>query len=217
MIEIISAIKAWIQVWATDYIDRSPDNLVQSWGFSELVFRDATAKQKTSTQPIPMTINCSGDRQQISLDDKFKVISWIRWTSPEFNTKNEEDQWGLDDGRRKILPLRILVAHTVDLGENLIHELATDLPPLFYLTGFDFVFLEDWSIDPDHEGIYRTELGDTVYEKHRFPWNVYAINLNVEYKEGNFCIETSGGVPDNALKGENGEPLLTEGGNYILV
>lgn len=176
---IIDEISLFINEWAVDYLEASPENDVKSWGFAELVRRESKGKDKTSTQPIPMTINGTSDRQRISLDDKYKFITWIRWVSPVQTFQDADDGWGLRPARRKRIPIRIVVAHKVELGEDVIYDLARSLPAALMLSGYEFVYLDQYQIDPDHENIYVTELGETVYEKHRFPWNLYVINLDV--------------------------------------
>lgn len=181
MIEIIDEIADSIEIWINQNI-QSPEIIVKNWGFAELANRENKGKTRTSTQPIPMTINGTGERKQISLDDKNDFIYWIRWTSPVTSRQADEDSWGLSIGSRQILPLRIVLAHKVELGEELVFRVVEGLPGSLIITGYEFVFLnEDYQIDPDHEAIYRTELGDTVYEKHRFDWNIYAVDLNVEF------------------------------------
>jgi hypothetical protein len=182
MDEVIRSIAEWIENWTIDNVDQSPAIAVKNWGFAELANRQSKGSKGTSNQPIPMTINGTGDRQQIALDDRYDFIEWIRWVSPIQAVANPEDQWGLKEGKRKSWPLRIVIAHKVELGENLIDQIAENLPEVITLTGFDFIFLQNWSIDPNHEQIYNTELGETVYEQHRFNWNIYTIDLNVEFK-----------------------------------
>lgn len=186
MEEIVNAISDFIAQWVTDNTDISPDSKIKNWGFVELTKRESKGKKSTSEQPIPMTINGTGDREQVSLDDRYDFIEWIRWVSPVQSVINQDDSWGLKEGKRKSVPLRIVIAHKVEIGEDLIIQIAENLPELFRITGFDFVFLQSWSIDPDHETIYQIELGNTVYEQHRFGWNVYVIDLNVEYKQ---CLD----------------------------
>jgi hypothetical protein len=189
MIEIINKVSQFIEAWANDYEnspDTSPDLIVKNWGFVELSKRGSRGKNKDSRlavteQPIPMTINGTGERLQVSLDDTKNFIFWIRIVNrPQFNP-NVEDEWGLKRSRRQILPLRIVIAHKVELGENLVYELVGDLPSNIVVPGFEYSFLEGGEVDVDHETIHDTELGKTNYEKHRFDWNIYVINLNVEF------------------------------------
>ena len=137
----------------------------------------------------------SRDRQvasAVSLPD-----SDIAPTPVEKTVENAEDSWGLREGKRQRIPLRIVIAHKVEIGENFILELVNGLPENIVIDGFDFVFLNsDYSVDPNHEEIYRIELGDTVYEQHRFDWNIYVINLNVEFV---VCIP-SGASPEEEFK-----------------
>lgn len=187
MEQIILAIAEHIENWTIDFVGGSPALTVKNWGFVELSNRESRGtKGKVSTQPIPMTINGTGNRDQVSLDDQFQFIEWIRWVSPIQAVISEEDSWGLKEGKRKTLPLRIVIAHRVELGEDLIVHIAENLPQIITLTGYDFIFLQGWSIDPSHEQIYVTELGQTVYEQHRFDWNIYTIDLSVEFKQ---CVD----------------------------
>lgn len=190
MEELIRAIAEHIENWTIDYLNSSPDTNVKNWGFVELAFRESKSQKSAkrdsssgvSTQPIPMTINGTGQRQQVSLDDRYDFIFWIRWVSPIQNVPDDSESWGLRVGRRMNMPLRILIAHKVTKGEDLIVNLVNELPSTIYLTGFESIFLnQQESIDPDHETIYRTELGNTVYELHRFDWNLYVINLTVDF------------------------------------
>lgn len=203
MKRIIDAIAEHIENWSIANVDQSP-LAVKNWGFVELANRESKGDKSTSTQPIPMTINGTGDREQVSLDDKYDIIEWIRWVSPIQSVVNPEDSWGLKEGKRKSLPLRIVIAHKVELGEDLIVDIAENLPQIITLTGFDFIFIEGWSINPDHEQIYNTELGATVYELHRFDWNIYTIDLDVQYK---MCV---GYVPSE-------EFITDEFGNCLTV
>jgi len=182
MAGIINTLSEAIEQWVIDNSTISPDSLIKNWGFVELSNRTSKGKKSISTQPIPMSINGTSDRDQVSLDDRFQFIFWIRWIAPMTSILNDADSWGLREGKRFSLPLRVVVAHKVELGENLILDLVNGLPENLVVSGFDFVFLtSSISVDPDHEQIYRTELGNTIYELHRFDWNIYVIDINVEY------------------------------------
>jgi hypothetical protein len=197
MAGIIDTISLEIEEWVLDYFgDESPEMAFKNWGFVELANRSSRGKGgTTSNQPIPVTITGDGQRLQVSLDDRYDYMHWIRWVSPLTSVESEVDSWGLREGKRMRLPLRIVVAHKVEIGENFILELVNGLPENVVVEGFDFVFLNsDYSVDPDHEAIYNTELGATVYEQHRFDWNLYTIDLNVEFIQGATCIA---GSPDS--------------------
>lgn len=182
MIELIDKVGEYIETWAEDYASTL---IVKNWGFVELSKKGARGNRggqyATTEQPIPMTINGTGERLQVSLDDTKNFIFWIRIVNrPSFNP-DLDDEWGIKQSRRQILPLRIVICHRVTLGEDLIHYIVNDLPKSLIIPGYDFIHLESGEIDYDHETIHDTELGKTNYEKHRFDWNIYTINLNAEF------------------------------------
>lgn len=184
MNEIIQEIADFIEDWAQG--EASPIE-VKNWGFAELARRTSRGKkfgqdQGKGEQPIPMTINGTGEREQISLDDTFDWIHWIRVPGRAQIVSSEADSWGLVEGRQHNLGLRIVIAHKVELGENLVNQLVAELPASLIIPGLEYVWVDPASvIDYDHETIYNTELGATVYEKHRFDWNIYVIELNCQF------------------------------------
>jgi len=184
---IVDRIAQFIEEWATD---QNSTLLAKNFGFCELVNRSSKGTSKNrlnqesvSTQPIPITIPGDGSEAvQVSLNDQFTFIFWIRINGRIQIVESVDDSWGLKQGKRQILSLRIVVAHRNNLGENLVYDLVQDLPERIYINGYDLVFLSPaGEVDNDHETIHDTELGKTNYEKHRFTWNIYTINLNVEF------------------------------------
>jgi hypothetical protein len=175
MIEIIESLDEWT---AEQYSGLT----TKLWGYSELIHR--TSGSPPADQPIPVKIiDGVADRgtNQISLDDKFELITWVRLTDLS-TIENEDDNWGLKDGRRQSITLRWIIANRIELGENFINDLLRDMPDRFVIENYDFAHINpDIKVDADHESVYRTELGNTVYEKHRFNWNIYAVSLNVEF------------------------------------
>lgn len=180
MKNLIDKLAEFVEAWAND---QASTLMVKNWGFAELVNRESRGKTTTSTQPIPITIPGDGsEAQQIALDDRFNFIFWIRVTGRTTFIRNEQDTWGLKVGRRQSLPVRIVIAHRNNLGEDLVYNLAEDIPERFIVPGFEFMFTGDnGEVDNDHETIHDTELGKTNYEKHRFTWNIYTINLSIEF------------------------------------
>jgi hypothetical protein len=168
MIEIIEAIDAYTTA-------KYPQLNMKLWGFCELAHN--TSKNQ-SDQPIPMTAYGYQERKQVALDDRYDFITWCRWVSPVSYRVNEDWSFGRNQSLEASITLRIVVAHKVELGETLIFDFARNIPGKMNLAGFQYVFLDDSSpsIDPDHETIYRTELGKTEYEKHRIPWNLYTVD-----------------------------------------
>jgi hypothetical protein len=159
-------------------------------GLTRKLFGYCELARKTSgstEQPMPMKIaNRSSERTQVSLDDKYKLITWVRLPGTiSQGNEVEGNEWGfgLSQGVVQNAQLRWIVAHRVELGEDWIHTFLKEIPITLNVDGYELVSInkDSNSVDADHENIYRTELGDTVYEKHRFTWNLYAITLNVQY------------------------------------
>lgn len=168
------------------------------WGFCELANR--TSPPNGKIQPTVITINGTTDRKPVTLDDRYNFISWVRIPGTARFVDSPEWSFGFKESRFQSVDLRWVIAHRVELGENLIYSIADALPEQFGVSNFQFVFVNPTGfIDHDHEAIYKTELGDTVYEKHRFPWNLYVINLTLEFIacEG-FVYNPCGRVPITA-------------------
>jgi len=176
MIDIVDQIDQWTS-------SRYPSVNKRLWGYCELMTK--TTGTPSSDQPMPVKIiNGQADRgtNQVSLDDRYELITWVRLTNGPFRVANEDDEWGIKEGNRKSATLRFVIAHKVELGENLIIELLRDFPDRFTIDGYDFVYIDaDIDTDSDHESVYETELGKTAYEKHRFNWNIYALEIEVEF------------------------------------
>ena len=51
----------------------------------------------------------------------------------------------------------------------------------FTIEGYKFVNITGYNINPDHENIYLTELGNNSYDKHRFPWNLYTVDISLNF------------------------------------
>lgn len=199
MTEIIQAIDDW-----TD--NNFPDLQRKLWGFCELAHRTVDGKD----QPTVMTINGTSDRRHVTLDDRYQFITWFRLERGIGFSDNPDWSFGFKEARYQTARLRWVIAHKVELGENLIYSLVNGFPEQLSVNGFQFVFVNpDGEIDYDHETIYNTELGRTVYEKHRFPWNLYVINLNV-----NFIVcegyTSQPGCCEDSLLAESEDCLITE-------
>lgn len=167
------------------------------WGFCELSYKSAKDSKGTligasGSQPIVMTAlvtEVNGERRQVSLDDKLEFITWIRWVEPLAAEINQDWSFGREETEENTLTLRIVVAHKAILGETLILSFARGLPKRITASGFRYIFMTGRPrINPDHESIYQTELGNTAYEKHRFTWNLYTVDVAFNFIQ---CVETT--------------------------
>lgn len=177
MTDIVKGIDAWM----TETYGNMYSLLL--YGFCELSNR---TNSDGATQPIPLTITGTHKRAQVALDDRRQLITWIRLPGTITLGENiDENNWafGLDDGNVSTANLRMVVAHKVELGEDLIVDIARGIPSFLSNTGYKIISVDKGNIliDADHETIYNTELGAGQYEKHRTVWNLYVINVSVQY------------------------------------
>lgn len=175
MTEIVSSIDAWME---TNYGSYSHT----FWGFCELAKRTHENKE----QPIPVTINGTHKRSQVSLDDKKQMVTWFRLVNTvEFGNEIEGNDWsfGLEDSNVQTATLRMVIATKVEIGENLIFSIAKKMPGIFSAAGYTIISIDrsGLTIDTNHEEIYLTELGQGKYEQHRFPWNLNVLNIPVSF------------------------------------
>jgi hypothetical protein len=172
MKEIIDAIDLWTN---TEYSSVTR----RLFGYCELMRKTA----KEGEQVFPVTIP---DRRQVSLDDRYNLMTWVRLPGTiRLGNDVSGNDWGfgLEEGKVQTASLRFIVAHKVTLGESFIIDFINALPSLLNVSGYEVVSIDKNSItvDADHESVYVAELGQTVYEKHRFTWNIYAISLDAEF------------------------------------
>lgn len=154
------------------------------FGFCELMKKTSGEGSVEQVFPVTVPTNPPADREHVGLKDIYNLITWIRWINPATYEASEEWSFGKNEARVGTLPLRIIFAHKTSLGEDLVFDFINAFPSKFTISGFDFVHvLGTPTIDPDHETVYTTELGNTAYEKHRFTWNVYAVNVTIQFLE----------------------------------
>jgi hypothetical protein len=171
MTEIIQA----IDNYSADYLS---DYTLKNYGFCELMKKSS----KGTEQLMPVTIST---REQVSIDDRYEAITWVRWISPTSYENNEDFSFGKSEARVGSIPIRLVLAHKSELGEGIALGYVNSLPSKFTVSGYKFVFTSaSLSVDPDHEAIVQAELGPELYaayEKHRFTWNLYIVNINIQF------------------------------------
>lgn len=198
--------------WFSSYISVVyPEvNFLKSFGYCEQVFRTIDGKPT----PIVVTINGTSDRGNVTLDDRYKLCTWFRVQNPITKGKTiENNDWafGFQDNPVQRAPLEWFIAWRVETGEDLAFNLLEHIPGFLIVQGYQVASIDRSSIqlDPDHEKIYRQELGDTVYEKHRFPWNIVRITMNLEYIINPNCNATGcEDCPENSFVTQSGDCLI---------
>jgi hypothetical protein len=212
MIAFLETVDDWFGSFvAARYPDDEMSTFLKSFGYTELV----TRSNDTTSQVFPMVINGTADRgHQIALDDRFQVMTWFRLPGQvTTSTDIEGNNWafGFQESPVQKAGIRWVIAHRVELGEEFIFDLLQNIPGKLSVDGYQIASIDRTSLnlDADHETIYRTELGNTVYEKHRFTWNLYVITLNLNYIINPNCSSDSG-CCDNSFLSEDGTCLITE-------
>lgn len=167
----MKAITEAIDVWTTSEFAYT----MKLWGYCELMTRQG--------QVMPVTIP---GRLQVSLDDRYDLITWIRRDGNltlASDIEGEDWSFGIQQAPVQKQNLRIVLAHKVSIGEDFIIDFIKAFPRLFDVDGYSLVSVDRTgiSVDTDHEDVYRIELAETNYEKHHFTWNVYAVTVPIEY------------------------------------
>lgn len=157
-----------------DIDDATQENLNCSgfkfFGLAELILK--------GEQPHPVTIN---KREQVAITDTFDAIVYHRvLTIP--TDDSEEFSFGISLKKEYNVRLRTVLAFKVDkYSENLVFDFANALPQTLEIEGYMMINVgEELSIVVDQKGIYEQEFGANNYEKHATPWNIYAIEHDVQ-------------------------------------
>lgn len=136
-----------------------------------------------TTQTHPATIP---DNKQVSIDQKFDVVTYHRIINDAIFNENEEQDFGRSTGRTLVQPMIMVVASKAKKGEEWIYGFMQGFPESIETDGlsetYDFIDIKNMALEVDHEGIYNREFGDGDYEKHRIPWNLYAIRYDVTFQ-----------------------------------
>lgn len=138
-------------------------------------------------QPHPVTVE---DNKQISIDDRWDVLLYHRLNgTAQFVTSDEEEQdFGRSTGRVFSQPMITVIVHKVKKGEEWIYDFLQGWPEDVSVTNanggliYDFVDIDEIALDTEQEEIYSREFGATDYEKHRIPWNIYAVEYSIDFK-----------------------------------
>jgi len=150
-----------------------PTSGIKTYGLCELV-------KKGKTQH-PVTYDKT--RVQAEIRDNFDAIIYHRILNSDVQ-EDEDMSFGLELSDKVNLRLRTFVASKVHLGENFILDVMKAIPKKVILDGFKFIHrASSISLNADHEAVYVQEYGDNSYEKHRTPWNIYALEYNFEFIE----------------------------------
>lgn len=136
------------------------------------------------TQVHPVTVE---DNKQVSISDNWDVLCYHRLNGKADYPESDEQDFGRSTGRKVIQPMRTVIAHKVKKGEEWIYDFLKGWPESLDVEDgegldlYEFVDITGMGLEVDQEGIYTVEFGGGDYEKHRIPWNIYAIEYNIEF------------------------------------
>lgn len=166
-----------------DFIaDRYSGYNLKQYGFCELMRKTAGEGEAEQVFPVTIPSNSYVQRENVTLNDRYSLITWIRWVNPTVYEASEEWSFGKSEARVGNLTLRVVFANKTTLGEDMVFDFVNALPSKFAVSGFEFVHVDGApNIDPDHDAVYAAEMGNTSYEKHRFNWNLYAVNITMQF------------------------------------
>jgi len=137
-----------------------------------------------SNQPHPVTVQ---DNKQVSIQDNWDILCYHRLNGQASFEESDEQDFGRSTGRKMIQPVRTVIAHKIKKGEEWIYDFCNGWPESLDVEDgsgldlYEFVDITSMALNVDQEGIYIQEFGESGYEKHRIPWNIYAIEYNIEF------------------------------------
>jgi hypothetical protein len=152
-----------------------PDKGLKAYGLCELVQKDS------KPNPVSVVRNKNGDREPAQIHDRFNGIFYHRLLSGNF-ADDEDYTFGKKVARRFTGRIRTVLAYKIQLGEKFILDFIDAFPgKIDSIGGYKFVHLSQGTLIADHEAVYNQEYGNNSYEKHRTPWNIYALEYDIEF------------------------------------
>lgn len=145
------------------------------WGLAELI--------EKGKQVQPVTVDLLGNpvRAQIAIDDKFDGIVYHRVLNSA--SIDSPESFGANIAIQFNVRLRTVLAYKVSkFAEEFVFDFINALPQRLTVTGYDYINIaENISLVVDQKGIYEQEFGGGEYEKHMIPWNIFAIEHDVQF------------------------------------
>jgi len=152
-----------------------PNDGIRFFGLSQPV--------KKGDQVHPVTIE---DNEQVSIDQKYDAIVFHRLNGDATWAEVEEEAFGRDTGRVRVQPMRTFIAHKFEKGEEWIDYFLNNFPnglsiDVNGVDTYDFIDLVNGTLKTNQEAIYNEEFGENSYEKHTIPWNIYALDYDIQF------------------------------------
>lgn len=145
------------------------------WGLAELI--------EKGKQVQPVTIDKLGNpvRTQIAIDDRFDGIVYHRMLNS--SSIDSPESFGANIQIQFNVRLRTVLAYKVSkFAEEFWIDFTEAIPKKLTITDYDFINVaENMSVIKDQKAIYQEEFGGGDYEKHIIPWNILAIEYDVQF------------------------------------
>ncbi len=145
---------------------------IKFYGFCQQIFK--------ANQPFPTTIP---DNKEAAINDRYNGITYYRLISTTPINQPIDFQWGnkLNDVFRAKLR-NIVALKTKVYDEQWIYDYNNAIPNWLYMTGYKMVDIQNnGSINNDQLVVKNQEFGTNMDEKHFIPWNIYAIEYDVDF------------------------------------
>lgn len=145
------------------------------WGLAELIIKGA------DVHPVTVDLLGSPHRYQIAIDDRFDTIVYHRALSSV--GVDDPDSFGRGVRKQYNARIRTVLAFKVSkFAEEFVYDFIEALPKDLTITGYNNInTVQNISLIVDQKGVYEQEFGGGDYEKHITPWNIYAIEHDVEF------------------------------------
>lgn len=139
----------------------------------------AICKLVTKTdQPHPISI---ADDKQVAPSDRHEGQIYHRLLN-DVAADDPDNSFGKVIQKRHAQQIRTVVMVKRLKGENWIDKLINLIPRnIEGLTDYKLVDIGSVSKNTDQDTIFKTEFGDSSYEKHRMTHLIYALEYNIEY------------------------------------
>jgi hypothetical protein len=150
--------------------DSTVCNGVQIHGICELAIK--------TDQPHPVAIV---DKKQVAPNDRFDGTIYHRLLNDSIS-ESEEYSFGSTKQKIHSQVVRTVVLIKFNKGKAWIDDLIDLIPQTIDgLTDYELVNINTIAKNTDQDAIFRTEFGESGYEKHRLSYHIYALEYTVEY------------------------------------